>query len=55
LILFAWNFIAPQRKNGGSGWLQIEWLNYAKRAETSLGRLNKIVMLSEKNISPGMM
>lgn len=33
--------------------IYIEWLNNAKRVETRLKRLNKIVILSEKNIRPG--
>ena len=35
--------------------IYIEWLNYAKRTETRLRRIEKIVRLSEKNIRPGMM
>ena len=30
--------------------IYIEWLNYAKRTETRLRRIDKIVILSEKNI-----
>jgi uncharacterized protein YdeI (YjbR/CyaY-like superfamily) len=34
--------------------MYLEWLNSAKRSETRLGRIEKIVMLSQKNIRPGM-
>lgn len=33
--------------------IYIEWLNYAKRSETRLRRIEKIVILSEKNKRPG--
>jgi len=35
--------------------IYIEWLNYAKRTETRLRRIEKIVSLSEKNIKPGIL
>ena len=35
--------------------LYVSWLNSAKRDETRMRRIKKIVQLSEKNIPPGMM
>jgi len=35
--------------------MYIEWLKYAKRAETRSGRIKKIVGFAEKNIKPGML
>ncbi len=34
--------------------MYIEWLNSAKKPETRLRRINRIIELSEKNIKPGM-
>jgi len=34
--------------------MYIEWLNSAKRSETRVKRIKKIIELSEKNIKPGM-
>jgi uncharacterized protein YdeI (YjbR/CyaY-like superfamily) len=34
--------------------MYIDWLNSAKKPETRLKRINKIIELSEKNIKPGM-
>jgi uncharacterized protein YdeI (YjbR/CyaY-like superfamily) len=34
--------------------IYIEWLNYAKKPETRLRRIEKIIDLSAKNIKPGM-
>jgi uncharacterized protein YdeI (YjbR/CyaY-like superfamily) len=45
------NFIKFSQSNRR---IYIEWLNYAKRAETRLRRIDKIVRLSEKNIRPGL-
>ncbi len=35
--------------------IYIDWLNSAKRPETRLRRIDKIIELSTKNIRPGMM
>jgi len=34
--------------------MYIDWLNSAKKTETRIRRINRIVELSEKNIKPGM-
>jgi uncharacterized protein YdeI (YjbR/CyaY-like superfamily) len=34
--------------------MYIDWLNSAKRPETRLKRINKVIELSKKNIKPGM-
>jgi uncharacterized protein YdeI (YjbR/CyaY-like superfamily) len=34
--------------------MYIDWLNSAKKPETRIRRIRKIIGLSEKNIKPGM-